>query len=120
MIFVQSPISWRYSLFPIEVEHEEKICLDDTVRIALDKLDAYKNTGDYALLGEIPHWAHILKANQSEKGDWYKYVNGRTGEPLGDEKTLTPLKLFIRLREIMNSSEYDHAISLSHEYSNHL
>ena len=120
MIYDQSPISWRYSLFPIQEGHNESICLEETVRIALDKLDAYENTRDYALLGEIPHWAHILKANQSETGDWYKYINGRTGEPMGDEKTLAPVKLFIRLRGIMNSSEYDHAISLAHEYSNHL
>lgn len=88
------------------------------MELALAKMERYQDTKDFAQLGEIPHLAHILKANQLEKGDWYNFVNGRTGEPIGDERTYAPALLFMRLREIMNSSEYDHAISLAHDYIN--
>jgi hypothetical protein len=70
-------------------------------------------TGDQTFIAPVLHWAHIFKAEQGVNGDWPAIVNARTGEEVGLERTSAPVKLLKRLAILLQSSEFDLAISLT-------
>jgi hypothetical protein len=106
-----TPPDWRYHRFPIPDDETEEILLVEVSRLGLEMIDLGEKAGDQEFFGRVPHWAHLLKCEQSPSGDWPARVNARTGRPLGDERTRKPAELLARLGAIFKSSEYEGAVS---------
>ena len=79
----EAPLGWAYALFPLQGEGEEILSLEWLVSVAHARIDRAQATGDEAHFGPVLHWAHILKAEQGQDGDWPAHVNARTGIAVG-------------------------------------
>ena len=106
-----APPEWYYHGFPLAAPDEESVALDEVVRHALRLVALAEASGDHTHLGMVPHWAHLLKIEQSAHGDWPAVVNARTGEAIGCLRTLAPLELFARLGHLLQSTEFDEALA---------
>jgi hypothetical protein len=106
-----APPSWHLHGFPLREGYAEGISLDEVCSEAHRRLDRAEETGDGAHFGPVPHWAHLLKTEQAPDGSWPSWVNARTGEALGDQRTFAPALLLARLGAVLNSSEFDAAVA---------
>jgi len=106
-----APIGWAWFHFPLEGEGTEALDIENVVRLAHEALDRAAASGDREHLGPVLHWAHQLKTEQTEAGDWPAAVNARTGAALGAGRTRTPAGLMRRLEEILQSTEFSECIA---------
>lgn len=106
-----APMDWAWYLFPLDHDGAETLDLDEFVRHANNLLDGDEATGERTRMGDILHWAHHLKTEQSEAGDWPASVNARTGEAAGPARTLSPARLMTRLERTLQSTEFTDCIA---------
>ncbi|MEP6756613.1 MAG: hypothetical protein ABJA67_13995 [Chthonomonadales bacterium] len=105
-----SPPEWLYNGFPLTTDGDESLDLQLALQVCHQLVSATTQI-DYTPLGRALHMAHMLVGLQGPIGDWPASWNGRTGEPIGDDRTHEPVTLFRELRQILQSTEFDHVIS---------
>jgi hypothetical protein len=107
---IKAPEDWYYFSFPLSYEDKEVISLLQVTEIGHALMDRAEEMGDQSHFGSVPHWAHLLKIEQGPDGDWPVYVNARTGEAVGEERTCAPATLLARLGRVLRSTEFDAAV----------
>ena len=86
---------------------------EKVAKVIIDTLQAHINTvteADTTALGRALHVGHMLTVMQSETGDWPAILNVRTGEWIGDERSLEPVPLFQRMTDMLGTTEFDHVL----------
>lgn len=106
-----APAGWVWFSFPLEGGGSETVCLEAVMHAAHDALDEAEASGERDRLGPVLHWAHILKAEQDDEGDWPARVNARTGAAVGPARTRAPVALMERLEGILRSTEFAECIA---------
>lgn len=107
-----SPLGWGCALFPLPGPDVEIVTMDFIVA-ALNAQADLITEADSTALGPALHVAHILKTWQGADGRWPDRVNLRTGQVVGEGRSLAPLALFRRLGDLLNSSEFDRACAFA-------
>ncbi len=102
-----------YHGFPLPEPNAQVVSIEWVVETAMRLMDEADTTGDEARFGEVPHWAHLLKATQDAEGRWPLRVEVFTGQPVGEARTTAPARLFRRLGRTLRSSEFDAAAALA-------
>ncbi len=72
---------------------------------------------DTTALGRALHVGHLLTIMQSPEGDWPELFNARTGEWIGEKRTLAPAPLFDRMNRMLQSTEFDHVLQRCGKYT---
>lgn len=106
-----TPMDWAWGLFPAPEGGGERLDVEALVRHATALLEADEDAGERTRTGDVLHWAHHLKTEQSEAGDWPAHVNARTGEADGPARTLAPAGLMRRLEGMLHSTEFTDCIA---------
>lgn len=104
-----APEDWRLAHFPLDGADCEVINMEAMVESLLAHIQN-ATEADTTPLCQTLHTAHILKTLQGVDGKWPHALNARTGEILTQERTASPVRLFRRLNELLNSTEFDSAI----------
>jgi hypothetical protein len=110
-VYVAAPLEWAYELFPLPAEGEEILSLEWVAEVAHSLFNLTEATGDEACFGPTLHWAHRFVITQSQEGDWPLLVNARTGEVVSTQRTRKPVEFLARLGDLLDSSEFEHAVA---------
>ncbi|MGC8667777.1 MAG: hypothetical protein ACP5VE_06685 [Chthonomonadales bacterium] len=111
-VWGSAPQEWATFGLPLENVGDAYIRTEWVVTLALDLLSRGTRPNDTDF-GAVLHWAHILKALQGSDGLWPTRMHGKTGAAACSGRTEAPIRLFMALRDIMGTTEYDQVIARS-------
>ncbi len=111
-----TPPEWTLCGFPIDRGHPDWICLDAAVRTLHQLADTVTEI-DSTALGPAMHVAHMLVSRQSADGRWPAALYARTGGARGDGRSDAPIHLYRKLRELLQTTEFDHVIAFAEKQS---
>jgi len=100
---------WACPNFPVSFEGQEVVSTE-TIIADMNALLDMVTDGDTSARSKVLHVAHMFVTLQEADGHWAAMRNLRTGEPVGTARTAAPIPVFARLGEMLQSSEFDHAI----------
>jgi hypothetical protein len=106
---IWSPPEWSCNCFPLPHTDHEVLELEYVVD-AMQRLVDTVTEADTTGLGRSLHVGHMLTSMQSAEGNWPALFNARTGEWIGDERSVAPIPLLRRMNAMLNSTEFDHVI----------
>lgn len=109
-IYYWSPPEWTRNCFPLPDEDAEILTLDWLIPTLHTHIDTVTEA-DTTALGQALHVGHMLVTMQGADGRWPATFNARTGEAIGDERTFAPISLFQRMNAMLDSTEFDSAVS---------
>ncbi len=115
MEYFAAPVEWYWELFPRQTEVEEVVDLGWVARLSVSIIERAKQSGDSGPIGPAMHWAHRFVITQGVDGAWPAKVNLRTGEVVDSTRTLGPADFLEKLGDILNSSEFDRAVTRARE-----
>jgi hypothetical protein len=104
-----APPEWSCCGFPLEAQGCETVVLDTALAVLHDLADGITEA-DSTALGPAMHVAHMLVSRQGPDGKWPAILNARTGEYIGPQRTDAPVRLYRRLADILQTTEFDHVI----------
>ena len=106
---IWAPPEWACCCFPVPEPTQEVLTMEYVISTLQAHLDSVTDA-DSTALGRALHVGHLLTVMQSEAGDWPARINVRTGEWIGDERSLDPVPLFQRMTAMLGTTEFDHVI----------
>ena len=104
-----APDDWKLAHFPLSDSDCEIINMEAMVESLLAHIQGVTEA-DTTPLCQTLHTAHMLRTLQGDDGRWPCSLNARTGKTLTEERTSSPVRLFRRLNDALNSTEFDSAI----------
>jgi len=107
-----APPEWSCCGFPLAAPDGEPICLESALAVLHQLADTITDA-DSTALGPAMHVAHMLVSRQGADGLWPARLNARTGEFLGEGRTEAPLRLYNRLADLLQTSEFDHVLEFA-------
>lgn len=110
-----SPPEWAFTCFPLDGPDRETIDLDEVIKV-LHLLADTTTIYDTTALGPAMHVCHMLSTRQGIDGEWHRWLNAKTGQPINDERTFEPLTLFRRLTEALDTTEFDYVYVRARKY----
>jgi hypothetical protein len=110
MIADWTPPEWVYNCCPMFAPEAEVVTLDEVIAAMHAELDACTEW-DSTPRGRVLHVAHMLVSHQGADGLWPSRFILRTAEEIGVERSSAPLPLFRRLNDLLDSTEFDFALS---------
>jgi hypothetical protein len=104
-----SPYHWSCNCFPLPAEDAEILDLQWVIDVLQKHVDTCTEW-DTTALGRALHVGHLLTLMQAPDGTWPAIINGRTGDAIGEARTLAPIPLFQRMGRMLQSTEFDHVL----------
>lgn len=109
-----APPEWACCGFPLESPECETVVLETALAVLHSLADTITEA-DSTALGPAMHVAHMLISRQGPDGKWPAALNARTGEYISPQRTDLPIRLYRRLADLLDTTEFDHVI----EYAEH-
>ena len=106
MSLLLSPVEWAYFAFPIPDNGVSSVSTEWLVSSLLELLDMVTDA-DTSLLQRVLHVAHMLVTMQGTDRLWPDEIDLLNGCSVGAGRSLEPLKLFVRLKEMLDTTEFD-------------
>lgn len=101
-----SPVEWAFFAFPIPEEGCSTVSTEWLIGSLLEILDLVTEA-DTTLLQRVLHVAHILVTLQGVDRLWPDVIDLLNGCGVGESRSLEPTKLFVILKELLATTEFD-------------